>query len=424
MALTDFYVQQKRCSSCAACRFVIFDKLKSLRFGGNCPAFERYKYISYSARGRFQLGQTLLDGDCDYTPGYVDVIHSCMSCGSCDINCKICRYNLDVIDHNIELKNDVVLKGKLFPKQAELLDSLKSEKTLVIGAKNANRAKWADGLGLKDLSKEKAEVAFFPGCKFSFDSNLQQSAKNAASLLKKLGVDVGYMGAADACCGSRAYQMGFYDEFGVGADANIKAFEAAGVKTIVTPCSDCYHGFKRLYAARGLKVEVLHVVECLDKLIAEGKLTFSKKLDMTVTYHDPCHLGRLGEPYVPWNGKEKKILFQVHTWDPPKPRYNGIYGIYDAPRNVINAIPGVKLVEMERIREYSWCCGAGANINVTKPEFSEWTASERITEANATSADALITACPWCESNFANATDENGKSIKVLDIVDLVMQAL
>ena len=145
---------------------------------------------------------------------------------------------------------------------------------------------------------------------------------------------------------------------------------------------------------------------------------------MTVTYHDPCHLGRLGEPFVPWDGTEKKIMNQVHTWSPKRPRYNGAYGIYDAPRNVLAAIPGLRLVEMDRIREYAWCCGAGGGCSQTLPEYSAWTASERITEANTTGAEAMVTACPWCEANFMGAVDEHGKSIQVFDIIELVQQAL
>jgi Fe-S oxidoreductase len=165
-------------------------------------------------------------------------------------------------------------------------------------------------------------------------------------------------------------------------------------------------------------------VEYIDRLIQEGKIKFTKSVPLTVTYHDPCHLGRLGEPYVAWEGQEKKILNQIHTWEPRRPRNNGAHGIYDAPRNVLKSIPGVKLVEMERIREYSWCCGAGGGCSETYPEFSSWTAGERITEANATGAEALVTACPWCEGNFMNAVDENGKKIQVLDLIELVQQAL
>jgi len=414
----------ERCSNCSACKFIPFDKIKSNRFSYNCPSVCYYNFNTYSARGRFQLGLALLTKDTDYSETVQEVVRDCMACGSCDVSCKVCRYNLEPLDFNLELKADAVKNGKILPSQKGIIEALKAEKTMLVGKKKADRANWAKGLALKDLSKEKADVAFFPGCKYSYDETLKKTARAAAELLLKAGVNLGYMGNADNCCAGRAYEMGFQEAFAERADANIKAFEAMNVKTIVTPCSDCYHTLKRFYAKRGMKIEVLHTVEYLAKLLDEGKLKFTKRLPMTVTYHDPCHLGRQGEKYVPWDGKEKKILNQIHTWDPLRPRYNGSHGIYDAPRKILTSIPGVQLTEMERIREYSWCCGAGGGCSDTNPEFSSWTAKERITEANATGAEALVTACPWCESNFADTADENGNKIPVIDIIDLAVQAL
>lgn len=424
MALHDFRPMEERCSNCLACKWIPFDKVQSQRFGENCPSISWGNFNTYSARGRFELGLALLTGDADLSPATTEIIHQCTSCGACDVACKVSRYNLEPLDHNIELKAHAIKQGKLLPGQAEIIESLSREKTMIRGKKKAARAAWAEGLGLKDLTKEKAEVLFFPGCKYSYDERLTPAAKSAVSILKKAGVDLGWLGAADMCCASRAAQMGFQDAFEAAAKSNIKAIEASGVKTIVTPCSDCFHAFKRQYPKLGLKVEVLHVVEYLDRLVQKGALKFTRTVPRQVTYHDPCHLGRLGEPYVAWSGKEKKIFNQIHTWEPLRPRYNGAHGIYDAPRNLLKAIPGVELVEMERIREYSWCCGSGGGCSETAPEFSAFTAAERITEANATGADALVTACPWCESNFRGTKDENGRTIDVIDIVKLVEMAL
>lgn len=424
MSLKDYRSMMERCSDCLSCKWIPYDKIQSQRFGENCPSSLYYKFFTYSARGKFQSAQALQDGDYDYTEAMLEATTACTSCGACDIACKVQRYNLEPLDFNIALKNDAIEKGNVLPAQAKMMESLKAEKTMISGAKKADRTAWSKGLGLLDAMAGPVDAVFFPGCKYSYDEKLQKSARTAAKVLIDSGVKLGYMGAADMCCAGRAYQQGFFNEFGAQADANIKAFQAAGVKTIVTPCSDCYNSLKRQYAAKGYNVEVLHVVEYIDKLISEGKLKFTKPVNMTVTYHDPCHLGRLGEPYIPWSGADKKIMNQVHTWEPKRPRNNGAYGIYDAPRNVLAAIPGVTLVEMERIREYSFCCGAGACCNETYPEFSEWTASERVTEANSTGADALVTACPWCESNFSGQVDLNGKGIEVIDIIDLVAQAL
>jgi len=424
MALDDMRPIQERCSNCSFCKWIPFDKQQSLRFATACPAIGCYSWNIYSARGRMQLGRALSAGDVDYTPKAVDVVHSCLSCGACDVSCKICRYNMEPLENNMELKADAVKKGHILPVQAEMIESLKSEKTLIRGAKKENRTAWAKGLGLKDLTKEHAEVMFFAGCKYSYDEKLQPLAREAAKLLLDAGADLGFLAGSEMCCGGRAWQMGFFDEFEAHAQGNIALIKKAGVRTIVTPCSDCYHAFKRLYAQLGLDVEVLHIVEYVEKLINEGKIKFTKSLDVKVTYHDPCHLGRQGEPYVPWNGKEKKILNQIHTWDPPRPRYNGAYGIYDAPRNILKAIPGVELVEMERIREYSWCCGAGGGCSETDKKLSDYAASDRITEANTTGADVLVTACPWCKSNLSGACGEDGRSIEVADLLELVRKAM
>ena len=419
MALNDYLPMQERCSNCSFCKWVPFDKINGIRFADNCPSVVYNGYNTYSARGRFHMGGAIVRGELEYTDTMADVTRQCLSCGACDVACKICRYNLEPLEHNLELKHDAIVKGKVTPVQQGIMDSLKSQQTMIVGAKKAERMDWAKDLGLVDVFAEPADVLFFAGCKFSYDKTQQETARGAVKLLQGAGVKVGTLGNAEACCGGRAYQMGFFEEFEERAKANIKALEKAGVKLIVTPCSDCYHAFKRLYPKLGLNIKVLHILEYLEELINSGKLKFTKKLDLTVTYHDPCHLGRQGEPYIPWQGVEKKIRNQIHTWDPPRPRYIGAYGIYDAPRSVLKAIPGVQLVEMERIREYSWCCGAGGGCSEVAPELSSFAATERVEEAKSTGAQVLVTACPWCKSNF-----ENAGGIEVKDILELALAAL
>lgn len=415
MKLSDFKPMQERCSNCSYCKFIPFDKVKTARFAENCPSIGYSNFNTYSARGRFQLGLALINNEQPVTEATARIIHSCLSCGACDVSCKICRYNLEPLEHNVALKGEAVNQFGPLPEQAEMIKSLELEKTLISGMKKADRTAWANGI---DFVKN-AEVFYFPGCKYSYDPKLRPAARAGAELLLKAGVKLGYLGEGETCCAGRLWQMGFFEQFEKRAAMNIRQFAAVGVKTIVTPCSDCYHSFKRLYAKLGLNIEVLHIVEYLDRLIVEGTIKFTKTLPLNVTYHDPCHLGRQGEAYIPWNGQEKKILNQVHTWEPRRPRYNGAYGIYDTPRRILAAIPGVKLIEMERIREYSWCCGAGGGCSETNPEFSAWTASERVSEALSTGAKVLVTACPWCKSNFDTAG-----GIEVTDILDLVARAL
>jgi len=423
MALIDYKPMMERCSNCSFCKWIPFDKVQSVRFAANCPTITYNRFNTYSARGRFQMALAIVNQELTYTDKMAEITRECCACGSCDVSDKVCRYNLEPLEHNLELKADAIKAGKVIPVQRKIMDSLKADQTMLTGQKRADRKYWTDGLAIKDVFKSKAEVLFFPGCKYSYDKKLQPVVQGALKLLLNSGVDAGILGAADACCGGRAYQMGFFDEFTDRAKININAMKTAGVKTVVTPCADCYHAFKRLYPKLGFNAEVFHITEYLDQLIKAGKLKFSRKLDMAVTYHDPCHLGRQGEPYIPWEGHEKKILNQIHTWEPRRPRYNGSHGIYDPPRDVIKAT-GARLMEMERIREYAWCCGAGGGCSEVSPELSAWTAGERIAEAGTTGAETLVTACPWCKNNFENADNAGGNGIKILDVVELALMAL
>jgi Fe-S oxidoreductase len=424
MALEDYRPDMERCSQCSYCKWIPFDKMKSWRFSKGCPSIAYSNFNAYSARGRFAVALSLLDGRSTVTDKVMDVVYKCLLCGSCDVSDKVCRYNLEPLQHMEELRAYLVENGELLPQHMPIIDNLRKEDTMMLGEVKANRGKWADGLKVKDLTQEKAEVAFHAGCRCSYDKELQKVARTAVTVLQNAGVDIGIMGKDENCCGARAYQMGYRGEFTKYAENNIEAWTTAGVKTVVTSCSDGYWAMKRLYPEVGSKFEVLHTVEYIDRLIKQGKLKLTKSIPMTVTYHDPCHLGRQGEPYVPWKGKEKKIFKQIVVYEPRKPRYNGAWGIYDPPRDILKAIPGVELVEMERIREYAWCCGAGGGAIDAYPEFSNWTAQERIEEAKASGAEAIVTACPWCERNFLNNLDGNGQIKKVYDIVELVQQAM
>ena len=424
MALEDYRGNMQRCSRCSYCKWVLWDHLKSRRFAKGCPSIGYNNFQSYAAGGRLAATLSLLDGRSTYTDGFIDIVYQCQMCGACDIACKICRYDMEPLETMRELRLRMVEDGQLVPEHMLLIDSLKKENTMMAGEARIDRGKWAEGLSVKDLTREKAEVAFHAGCRLSYDRDLSRVARAAISLLTGAGVDVGIRGRDEDCCAGRAYEIGYKGEMIKFSQSNMEAWSNAGVKTVITACSDCNWAFKRLYGQAGSGVEVLHMVEFIDRLLKEGRLTFTKRIPKVVTYHDPCHLGRLGEPYVSWNGMEKRILGQMLVHEPKKPRYNGIFGVYDAPRNIIASIPGVRLVEMERVRENAWCCGAGGGVIDAYPELCSWTVAERIEEAEATGAEALVSACPWCERNFIDAIEARGTDMLVYDIMDLIQQAL
>ena len=423
MALEDYRNDMLRCCRCSYCKWIPFDQVKSWRFAKGCPSIEYNKFQPYSAGGRLAASLSLLEGRSSYTDRFIDIAYNCLLCGSCDVACKVCRYNMEPLEAMHELRFRLVEDGQLLPQHMVIIESLRKEDNMMMKPK-AERSKWAEGLSVKDLTKEKAQVVFHTGCRFGYDEDLQKVARIAIGLLKKANVDFGMMGKDESCCGGRAFRIGYRGEFTKYAKNNIEAWTNAGVKTVVTSCSDCYHTFKRLYPQVGSGVEVVHMVEFVDRLIKEGKIKFSKPINMRVTYHDPCHLGRQGEPYVLWKGKEKKIYGQMVVHEPPRPRYNGAWGVYEPPRDVLKAIPGLELVEMERIREYAWCCGAGGGVADAYPEFSSWTAGERIVEAMSTGAETIVSACPWCERNFMDAIKVKNTDMKVCDVLELVQQAI
>jgi Fe-S oxidoreductase len=372
---------------------------------------------------RVAVALSLLNEQSTYTDRVLDIVYKCVTCGSCDVADKICRYNLEPLEMMRELRFKLVSDGQMLPQHMPYIDNLRKENNMMMKP-GTERGNWAEGLDVKNITRESAEVVFHAGCRFSYDDELKETARAAVTILKDAGVDIGIMGEDESCCGGRAYDMGYKDEFVKFAEDTIEAWKSAGVKTVVTSCSDCFHAFNRLYPPLGAEFEILHTVQYLDRLIKQGRIKFSKTIPMRVTYHDPCHLGRQGEPYVPWEGVEKKVKGQIVVYEPRKPRYNGALGVYDPPRDVLKSIPGIELVEMERIREYAWCCGAGGGVREAYPDFSQWTATERIEEAKSTGAEAIVSACGWCERNFIDAISATGDKMGVFDITQLVKQAI
>ena len=315
----------------------------------------------------------------------------------------------------MEMRTFCVEQGRLIPEHMLMIDALKREDN-VLGEPKAERGRWAEGLGLKDVSVERAEVLFHAGCRYSYDRDLWPSLRGAAKLLLSCGVDLGIAGKEESCCGGRVYELGFRGEAENYADDMLSRVKASGASTLVTCCADGFAHFRYLYPRMGkeLPVEVLHITEYLDRLVAEGRLRLGGKVPLQVTYHDPCHLGRMSERFIPeWEGDKLAR--------PAALKRAGRDGIYEEPRRVLQAIPGLELEEMERIREWSWCCGAGGGVYEAYPDFCSWAALERIEEARSTGAEALVTACPWCMRAFRDALEESGEAFKVYDLVDLVL---
>jgi len=422
MAIEDYRGDVEMCCRCGACKHIPLQKVKGIEHSYACPSIAKYNFHAYSGSGRLLIAKEMLTKGFKYTDKLLDIVYNCQMCGACDISCKYAM-DMEVLLPINEFRIKCVEEGHTHPALEKVINSLRKQGTMVPGAKG-KRAAWAEGLGLKDATKEKVAVYYHVGCLTSYDKNYQKLAKATAKILKKAGVDFGIGYENESCCGGRAFQMGYKEDFLNQAKKNMAMLKKAGVKTLVTGCADGYQAFKVLYDKYNLKgkLEVVHITEYLARLIKEGKLKLNKKVNMTVTYHDPCYLGRLGEPWIHWEGK--RIPGYKFVFDPPKEYRRGTNGVYEPPREVIKSIPGLKLAEMDRIKEYAWCCGAGGGVNQSNPEFAMWTAKERIEEAESTGAEAIASACPWCEKNFNEAIKKSGSALKVYDIVELVEKAI
>lgn len=400
----DLRKSAQHCCRCSACKWINAWEVKDARFANICPSISYCLFDAYSCQGRMDITLALLDGELKYedSPRLLDIMYMCQLCGGCDVQCKSGK-DMEPLRVILEMRAKLVEDGQLLPRHMPVLDSLKREDNIMMGRK-VDRGNWAQGLDVKDLTKETAAVVFHCGCEMSFDEELWKVARGAVTLLKEAGVDVGIMGKDETCCGCKMFEMGYRGEFLKYAENNIDAWRSAGVKTIVVACADGYYAMKRLYPEIGSKFEVYHIVQYIHKLIKGDKLNLEKLVNMKVTWHDPCHMGRRNNDRIYVPGK-------------------AITGLYEEPRDILKAVPGLEFVEMFRIKEYAWCCGTGGGVRESYPDFSNWTAKERIKEAKAVSAEAIVTSCPWCERALLDAIEEMGEDIKIYDIVELVQMA-
>lgn len=422
MGLEQYLGDMNVCCRCSMCKFIPMQKIDGLDYSYVCPSIAKYNFHTYSAGGRLNVGAAMLQNGFNYTDKIKDIIKNCQMCGACDTSCKY-GMDMEVLEPIQEFRIKSVEDGQTVAALDKTIENLKYQETMVSG-NTANRGDWAKGLNLKDFTQEKVDVIYYAGCQTSFNQDMWKLARSTAKLLQKAGVNFGIGGAKEICCGGRAYQMGYKQDFLDQAKKNMELIKKSGAKTLVTGCADCYQALKVLYEQFNLRgdLEMLHTTEYFDRLIKEGKLKPTKKVDLTVTYHDPCHLGRMSEPYVHWSGK--KLPGDRFVFDPPRPYRRGTYGCYEPPRDVLKSIPGVKISEMVRVKEYAWCCGAGGGVCDSNPEFAIWTAKERLDEAASTGAEAIVSACPWCEKNFTDALKDSGSSLKVYDVVELLEKSI
>jgi Fe-S oxidoreductase len=412
------------CFRCSLCKMVPLPVFKSKEFADICPINSHYMFHSYSASGLGYMALALSEGRIPADKALADIVFSCRTCGYCDMACNfIMESKRNEI--NMTLRETLVREGLAPDEYKKTVQNIKNTGNPA-GLTNIKAGDWAYGLDLKKLPEQKAAVLLYAGCLARYDKKAMLSARQMAKLLIHSGVEVGILGDDEKCCGLPAHWAGFKDDFKELALMNADSFKRAGIETIVTVCGACLGTIKAKYPKYGVKtgIEVLHATELLERLIISKKLKLKKPLNLKVTYHDPCYLGRQSEPIAEWKGEEKTVFGQMKYTVPPREINYGTKGVFDPPRTILKSIKGLTFNEMYRIKEYSHCCGAGGGYAQVYENMSLQAAKERIKEARHVGADFMITSCSHCKAQFekANASMKS-EAVNVLDIIDLAFQA-
>jgi heterodisulfide reductase subunit D len=322
---------------------------------------------------------------------FKDDVHGCTTCGIC---ATVCESGINTVELWEALRTNLVKKGiGPFGKQA-MFPKITGQYHNPYMLDQKDRLAWVP----PDVKiADKANIVYFTGCTAGYKQLALAFA--TARVLNKLGIEFTMLGEEEWCCGSALIRTGQVHVDDVArslAKHNVEAIKAKGATKVLYACAGCFRASKvdwpRLLGEE-LPFEVVHITEFLQGLIKKDKIKWETSIDKTVTYHDPCHLGR-------------------HV------------GVYDAPRFVLSHIPGVKFIEMDRVKEFQRCCGAGGGVKAGLPDLALAVAESRVKDALDVNADILSSACPFCKRNLMDGRDALKADIDVEDIIVLVAQAL
>jgi Fe-S oxidoreductase len=320
-------------------------------------------------------------------------IWRCTTCGRCT---QQCPRDVRQIETVVAARR-VATEYGVFPapvKPIRTISASLSGEGNPLNEERGKRAAWAEGLAVKPFTAD-MELLYFPGCYLCYDPRLKKVARATVDILNQAGVAFGILGDQESCCGESIRKTGEEELFRRLAKANIKAFIDNGVKKILVSSPHCYHTFKNEYPEFMVHFEIVHVSQFIGELLAAGRLTLPGEYAKTITYHDPCYLGR-------------------HN------------GIYEAPRAVLRQIDGLRLEEMPDSRAASLCCGGGGGRIWMETMKGERFSDLRLAQAVAVGAEVLVTACPYCITNFEDSRITMGyeDTLQIRDITEVIQAAL
>jgi Fe-S oxidoreductase len=321
-----------------------------------------------------------------------EVLWSCTTCGACVESCPVL---IDHVGAILDMRRyQTLTQGDISPELANTYKNIENNSNpWGIGADK--RADWAKDLGLKywggSEDASKYEYLFWVGCAGSYDNRAQKTVKAFTRIMDEAGINYAILGTSEGCTGDPLRRTGNEYSFDALAKQNVSTLNDFGVKKIVTACPHCFNTLKNEYPAFGGKYEVLHHSQLISDLIQSGKITLNSEEAKKATFHDPCYLGR-------WNDE------------------------YEAPRRSLAAMRHLGVVEMERSKRTSMCCGAGGGQMWMEEKIGTRVNAERTRQALETGAEVIAVACPFCMTMIEDGVKGANKEdqVKVLDIAELV----
>jgi len=368
-----------KCTRCGNCQYF-------------CPSYSVSRMETHVARGRLQLIKRQLEKGEAFSESFIKKMNQCLLCGNCSQNCPAGICIEGIVEEARELSTE-----KQGPQPAMQMTSKNlRDAGNITGDSRENRLLWFENMegGVVRIN-EAAEYLYFAGCVSALYPSSYGIPQTFAALLNKAGVDWSILGEKENCCAYPLLIGGMREEAKKTIDENIRGIKALGIKNIVTTCPSCYHSWKKLYpelVGDMPDIKILHGTQLLAKLAGEGAFKF-KETDCTLTYHDPCDLGRKS-------------------------------GIYNEPREVLKSIPGVKLVEMRFNRENAICCGGGGNLEMNDSALSGKVAQLRVSQALDTKAGIIISACQQCKRTLQGGARSMRARIKVMDLSEFLINAI
>ena len=393
MAKTNFSIRQllemDACTNCRLCADVCPAACAAM--DGELSAVYRMKGLQRHLKSKAGVFSKLLGRrplSAEELKHYADTVFRCTLCSNCE---EVCPLGIRLKELWLSLREDLV-QEEAYPPKIDMIRTNLAKSRNVFGEDNAERGEWVEDMRKPPADRyvrPKAEVVYVTGCVSAYFPLAQKIPMALAEIMDASGVDFTLLGEEEWCCGFPLLGAGLMDMFEEFRVQNLAAVKAKGAATVVFACPSCYQMWREHYRT---DLELLSAPEFLLRLVRAGKAPLAE-LPLTVTYHDPCDLGRGAR-------------------------------VFEEPREVIRAIPGVTLVELPHSRENCMCCGGGGNLEMVDPDLAAKIAKAKVDEILATGARAVVTSCQQCVRTMTSYAKRHKIQLEVLDIVQLVRKAL